>query len=132
MFTSLDHVAIVVADTDEALVIFRDRLKLPVLFSEVLGEQAVGLTHLDLGNCHLQLVEPLGEDHPLRMALQAGNSQLHHLCFKVESVSTALQEFPSKGIVMRDTLPRRGPHQRKAAFIDPAATGDVLFEITSE
>jgi len=132
MFTSLDHIAIVVADTNEALLVFRDRLKLPVLFSEVLEEQGVRITHLDLGNCQLQLVEPLREDHPLRSVLQTRNTQLHHLCLKVESVLDAIQELPSAGIAIRDSIPRRGPHQRKAAFLDPSTTGDVLFEITSE
>jgi methylmalonyl-CoA/ethylmalonyl-CoA epimerase len=132
MFTGLDHIAIIVANTDEALLVFRDRLKLPVLFTEVLEEQGVRLTHLNLGNCHLQLVEPLWQDHPLRKALQTGKTQLHHLCLKVDNVSDALQELPANGVAMRDITPRRGPHQRKAAFIDPAATGDVLIEITSE
>ena len=132
MFNGLDHIAILVADTNEALLVFRDRLKFPVLFTEVLEEQGVRLTHLDLGNCQLQLVEPINEDHPLRKILQAGNTQLHHLCFKVESVSTAIQEFPANEIAMRDKLPRRGPHKRKAAFLDPVSTGDVLLEITSE
>ena len=48
MFRRLDHIAIVVSDTDEALAFYRDALGLPLLFSEVLEEQAVRLTHLDL------------------------------------------------------------------------------------
>jgi methylmalonyl-CoA/ethylmalonyl-CoA epimerase len=132
MFTSLDHLAIVVANTEEALRIYQDRLGLPFLFTEVLEEQGVRLTHLDLGNCHLQLIEPLRQDHPLREVLKPGNTPLHHLCLKVSSVSKALQELPAGGIAVRDTTPRRGPNQRKAAFLDPSSTGDVLFEITSE
>lgn len=132
MFTSLDHLAIVVANTEEALRIYRDRLGLPFLFTEVLEEQGVRLTHLNLGNCHLQLIEPLTQDHPLRAALKPGINPLHHLCLKVNSVPEALQELPSNGIKVRDTTPRRGPNQRKAVFLDPSSTGDVLFEITSE
>lgn len=132
MFTGLDHLAIVVGDTDSALRIYRDRLGLPVLFTEVLEEQGVRLTHLDLGNCYLQLVEPLWQEHPLRAALGTSAALLHHLCLKVESVPAALQGLPAGGIAMRDTQPRRGPKGRKAAFIDPSATGGVLCEITSE
>ena len=51
LFKQLDHVAIVVAETEVALHFYRDTLGLNMLFSEILEEQSVRLTHLDLGNC---------------------------------------------------------------------------------
>lgn len=59
MFTQLDHIAIIVSKTEEALAFYRDRLGLAVLLSEELPEVGVRLTHLDLGPVELQLVEPL-------------------------------------------------------------------------
>ena len=53
MFKGLDHLAIVVPDTDSALAIWRDRFGFPVLFSEVVNDGAARLTHLDLGNNRL-------------------------------------------------------------------------------
>ena len=53
----LDHLAIVVPDTEAALKVWRDTLGLPLLYSEVVNGGAVRLTHLDLGNTHLQLVD---------------------------------------------------------------------------
>ena len=70
MFTGLDHLAIVVPDTEEALKTWRDRFGFPVLFSEVVNDGATRLTHLDLGNTQLQLVEPLKQDTPLAEWLQ--------------------------------------------------------------
>lgn len=67
MFNKLDHLAIVVRDTDEALKFYRDILGLPVLFSQDLPDAPVKLTHLDMGNTHLQLVQPLTTDHPLQL-----------------------------------------------------------------
>ena len=60
-FRSLDHVAIVVDNTEDALTIWRDRVGLEVLYSEEVNEGTIRLTHLNLGNTHLQLVEPLTE-----------------------------------------------------------------------
>ena len=65
MFKSLDHIAIVVHDTDAALGFYRDQLGLPVVVDEVIASGGVRLTHLDLGNIHLQLVQPTTADHPL-------------------------------------------------------------------
>ena len=59
MFKGLDHLAIVVPDTEEALKIWRDRLGFPVLLSEAVNNNTTLLTHLDLGNTHLQLVQPI-------------------------------------------------------------------------
>ena len=61
----LDHLAVVVPNTDDALLVWRDQFGFPVVCSEVVNNGAVRLTHLDLGNTHLQLVEPLLDDHPL-------------------------------------------------------------------
>jgi methylmalonyl-CoA/ethylmalonyl-CoA epimerase len=132
MFQSLDHIAVVVKDTDEALAFYRDVLGFPVLFSEVLEEQSVRLTHLDLGNVHLQLVQPLREDHPLSEHLRRHGEGLHHLCLRVDSVPGAIQALPERGLRSRDAEPRRGPKGRQAAFIDPATTRGVLLEITGE
>lgn len=130
MFKGLDHVAILVADTEEALKVYRDRLGLPVLFSEVVNDGAVRLTHLDLGNTQLQLVEPLLESHPLYVRLQQQGEGLHHLCFSVENVETAMAEAGERGLEMAQARPHQAPRGRRAAFLKPASTGGVQLEIT--
>ena len=82
----LDHVALVVRDTDEALRFYRDRLGLRVASSEELPGQQVRLTHLDAGNAYIQLVEPLQLDSPLQSWLDEHGEGLHHLCFGVDDV----------------------------------------------
>lgn len=132
MFNQLDHIAIVVKDTDQALELYRDKLNLPVLFSEVLDDQPVRLTHLDVGGCHLQLVEPLSESHPLHDHLAKHGDSLHHICFLVEDVLQTMKELPSRGLASLDPSPRSGPTGRAAAFLDPSSTGGILLEITSD
>ena len=56
VFQQLDHVAILVPNTEEALRVWRDVVGLHVLFSEVVNGGTIRLTHLDLGNTQLQLV----------------------------------------------------------------------------
>jgi methylmalonyl-CoA/ethylmalonyl-CoA epimerase len=105
-FQRLDHIAIIVRDTDEALKFYRDQLGLPFLFSQVMPDAPIRLTHLDAGGgVHLQLVQPLKDDHPLNAWLQKNGEGLQHLCF---------------------------PNGRASAFLDPAATRGVQLEITSD
>jgi methylmalonyl-CoA/ethylmalonyl-CoA epimerase len=132
-FERLDHVAIAVKDTEAALRVYRDVLRLPLLFSEVLHDQNVRLTHLDMGACHLQLVEPMVTDHPLQTYLGERGESLHHVCFLVDDVQEAIAELPARcGLSSRDPWPRSGPCGRRSIFVDPAGTRGVLFELTSE
>ncbi len=128
-FTGLDHIAIIVPNTDEALAIWRDRLGLAVLYSEVVNDGAVRLTHLDLGNTHLQLVEPLQSSHPLKPWLQKNGPGLHHLCFKVRNVGEARSELKRKGLPS-SAKPHQGSQGKRALFLDRAQTQNVQVELT--
>ncbi|HEV3340458.1 MAG TPA: VOC family protein [Pirellulales bacterium] len=130
VFRSLDHVAIVVPNTEEALKIWRDRVGLTVLFSEVVNNGAIRLTHLDLGNAHLQLVEPLQGDHPLQVWLSGNGAGLHHLCLRVDDVGEALVELPQQGLPAAQPAPHQGTQGKRALFLDKRATQNVQLEVT--
>ena len=89
MIRALDHVAVVVADTEAALRHFRDRVGLRVVAVDEPPEVPVRLTYLDLGNTYLQLVEPLDPTHPLAAWLESHGEGLHHICFGVDDVPAA-------------------------------------------
>ena len=122
----LDHFAVAVPDTEAALKLWRDTFGFPVLYSEEVNDATVRLTHLDLGNTHLQLVEPLTPDHPLRTWLAANGPGLHHICLKVTDVAQGQADSPVP------TAPKlhQGTGGKRALFFDKTATGGVQVEIT--
>lgn len=133
----LDHIAIVVRDTDEALAFYRDTLGLPLVLSEEIPSGNVRLTHLDLGNVHLQLVEPLTDDHPLQSHLDEHGEGLHHLCLKVGDVrqtigSLADGDLAARGLRAKSEQPHDGPRGRQAGFVDPETTRGVVWEFTAD
>jgi methylmalonyl-CoA/ethylmalonyl-CoA epimerase len=125
----LDHLAIAVPSTEEALKIWRDRLGFPVVCSEVVNGGAIRLTHLDLGNTTLQLVEPLTPDHPLQAWLKQNGPGLHHFCFKVEDVGAARTALQTAGLAGEAT-PHQGTLGKRALFLTKTATQGVQVEIT--
>jgi methylmalonyl-CoA/ethylmalonyl-CoA epimerase len=129
VFRSLDHLAILVGDTEEALKTWHDRVGLTVLYSEVVNNGALRLTHLDLGNTHLQLVEPLQPDHPLRTWLDKNGPGLHHFCFRVDDVGQAFVELPKQGLPVA-AAPHQGTQGKRALFLDKSATQGVQVEVT--
>jgi methylmalonyl-CoA/ethylmalonyl-CoA epimerase len=126
----LDHLAIVVPSTEDALKIWRDRLGFSVVCSEVVNGGAVRLTHLDLGNTHLQLVEPLTPDHPLRGWLAQHGPGLHHFCLKVDNVAASHLELVAAGLASPIPPPHQGTQGKRALFLAKSATQNVQVEIT--
>lgn len=125
-YQGLDHIAVVVPDTEAALRLWRDTLGFPLLYSETVNHGAVRLTHLDLGNTHLQLVEPLTPDHPLRAWLNTHGPGLHHFCLRVADVAAAQQASP----VPADPRLHQGTQGKRALFLDPQSTQGVQVELT--
>lgn len=126
----LDHLALCVPSTDDALKVWRDRLGFPVVCSEVVNGGAVRLTHLDLGNTHLQLVEPLTPDHPLRAWLAQHGPGLHHFCLRVADVGTSHAELVAAGLAPTAPSPHQGTQGKRALFLAKSATQNVQMEIT--
>lgn len=125
----LDHLALVTDDTAAALAVWRDRLGFPVVCSEVVNGGALRLTHLDLGNTHLQLVEPLTPDHPLRAWLRDHGPGLHHFCLRVADVGASREELRAAGLA-GEAAPHQGTQGKRALFLRRDTTGGVQVEIT--
>jgi len=130
MFNGLDHLAIVVADTDEALKVWRDKFGFSVLYSEAVNDGTVLLTHLDLGNTELQLVQPLTADHPLQAWLEANGPGLHHFCLQVENVGEAFVKTAEMGLPPGEERPHQGTQGKRALFLDKNETDGVQVELT--
>ena len=130
MFSHLDHIAILVRDTEAALAFYRDKLGLRVRVSESFEQTNVRLTHLELGNLDLQLVEPLTEDHPLRAELDAKGECLHHLCLRTDSLPASAEAFAERGIALKAPSPHPAVEGRKALFLKPEDTRGIVWELT--
>jgi methylmalonyl-CoA/ethylmalonyl-CoA epimerase len=122
----LDHVAVLVRSTDEALRFYSGRLGLRVASSEELAEPRVRLTYLDAGNAYLQLVEPLDGDSPLSRWLDEHGEGLHHICFGVDDVQTAATALSDDGAPIRLGSGRG----RVSAFVTTDESHGVRLECT--
>lgn len=132
MFNGLDHIAIAVPDTDEALQVWRDKFGFKVLYSEKVNNDSVLLTHLDLGNTQLQLVQPLTKMHPLWDWLEKnGGPGLHHFCLNVNDVSEASEALRSRNIEPAPA-PHQGTQGKRALFIQKQATAGIQVELTGK
>jgi methylmalonyl-CoA/ethylmalonyl-CoA epimerase len=130
-FKGLDHLAIAVPDTEEALKIWRDKLGFQVLLAEKVNNGAVLLTHLDLYNTHLQLVEPLLPDSPLAKAVLEKGQHLHHFCLLVDDVAKSKTELEAAEITTAPNL-HQGTLGKRALFVSTSETDGVQLELTGQ
>lgn len=132
VFNGFDHIAVVVPDTEAALKIWRDKFGFAVLYCEKVNDDTTLLTHLDLGNAHLQLVQPLTPDHPLQNWLQQNGAGLHHFCLRVDDIAQAMLETAQLGLPPVANGAHQGMRGKRAVFLDKSSTDGVPVELTGK
>jgi methylmalonyl-CoA/ethylmalonyl-CoA epimerase len=123
----LDHVAVVVQDTEHALRYFAGRLGLRIASSEVIDTPHVRLTYLDAGSIFIQLVEPLDDEGPIAAFLTDHGEGLHHIAFGVEDVPGVASELADDDAPEVTVGSGRG---RPSAFVPGPPHHGVRVELT--
>jgi methylmalonyl-CoA epimerase len=126
----LDHVAIAVTNLEETLKFYEESLGLTRLEIEVVEEQGVRVAKLELGNTHIELLEPLSADTPVGKFLAQRGPGLHHICIGVEDISKKLDCLKENGTKLINQEPKIGAGGAKIAFVHPKSTGGVLLELS--
>ncbi len=129
MLSAIDHVGVAVENLDAVLSIYRDQLGMPLVHRETVTEQGVDAALLDVGDGHVELLEPLAPDTAVGRFLSRRGPGLHHVAYRVASVQETLDALTAAGLRMIDETPRAGIRGSQVAFLHPAATGGVLTEI---
>ena len=129
MFSRIDHIGVAVNEIEPALELYRDRLELEVAHREVVTEQGVEAVLLDVGENHVELLAPLGEDTPVGRFLAKQGPGMHHVAYQVNDIDAVLASLKEAGMKLIDEQPRGGIRGSRVAFLHPRATGGVLTEI---
>lgn len=128
---SLYHVAIAVNSIDEVERVYETALGLKVEHREVVRDQGVRTSMLvpAKGGAAIELLEPLDESSPITKFLEKRGEGIHHICFRVDDIHSALERLKSEGVRLIDEVPRPGAYNSKVAFIHPKAMNGVLVEL---
>jgi methylmalonyl-CoA/ethylmalonyl-CoA epimerase len=131
----IDHVAIAVADRDVEARQLTQLFGLAVGAREHVAGQKTDVAFLHAGTAAadddgttLELCAPAGNASLQRFIDQRGPG-LHHVCFEVDDLPAALASLKAAGVRLIDETPRPGARGHMVAFLHPAATGGVLFEL---
>lgn len=132
MIGRLNHVGIAVPSIEAAKATYRDLYGVsPEAMTETkeLPPQGVRYAFVNLPNSQIELIEPLGEDSPIKNFLAKNPSGgQHHVCFEVADIYAARDEMVVRGAKVLNE-PRIGAHGTPVIFIHPKNSNGVLIEL---
>ena len=129
MFGRIDHVGIAVSSIEESIGLYRDSFGMPEQHRETVEEQGVKAVLLEVGDGHIELIEPLSSDSGVAKFIERNGEGMHHVAYAVADIDAALEKVRAAGLRLIDGEPRVGIRGSRVAFLHPKATGGVLTEL---
>jgi methylmalonyl-CoA/ethylmalonyl-CoA epimerase len=131
-FGRLNHIGVAVPSIADALDNYRALYGVEdsdVTPMRDMPEQGVRVAFVDVPNSQIELIEPLGENSPIRKFLEknpAGGQ--HHVCFEVPDIHVARDAMKARGATVLGE-PRIGAHGTLIIFVHPKNSNGVLIEL---
>ena len=129
MFGRIDHIGVAVADLEAAIALHANTYGMALAHRETVEGQGVEAVLLDVGENHVELLRPLGDETPVGRFLARRGPGLHHVAYQVADIEAALADLRTAGVRLIDEAPRTGIRGSRVAFLHPSASGGVLTEI---
>ncbi len=129
MFGRIDHVGVAVEDIDQAIVLYRERFGMTEQHRETVEEFGVEAVLLEVGEGHVELLEPLSEESAIGRFLARNGPGMHHVAYQTDDIDATLERVRTAGVEAIDEQPRTGIRGSRVAFLHPRSTGGVLTEL---
>ncbi len=125
---TIAHIGVAVTDITAALAFYQDVLGATT--KSVEDADGAAIVALPFGDIDLELLEPRGDEGPVGRFIAKRGPGIHHICFRVTDLDTALERCRDRGYRLVDDRPRVGAHGRRIAFLHPKSTSGILLELT--
>lgn len=125
----IDHIGIAVKSLAEAVKVYEQAVGLKVSGYDEVDDQGVRVAMLSIGESRIELLEPTGAESPIEKFMTKRGEGIHHIAITVDDIEATLERLKAAGMRLIDTVPRRGAHNTRIAFIHPSSTHGVLLEL---
>jgi methylmalonyl-CoA/ethylmalonyl-CoA epimerase len=129
VFGRIDHIGVATENLEGALALYEETFSMPLVHRETVESQGVEAALLDVGDGHVELLEPLGPETPVGKYLDKRGPGLHHVAYAVGDIDDTLGKLKDAGVELIDAEARQGIRNSRVAFLHPRSTGGVLTEI---
>ena len=131
MLGRLNHVAIAVPDLEKSAEVYRSTLGAKVSAPQAEPDHGVRVVFIELPNTKIELLEPLGDQSPIKGFLDKNPSGgIHHVCYEVSDILAARDSLKAAGArVLGDGNPKIGAHGKPVLFLHPKDFSGTLIEL---
>ena len=127
----LNHIAIAVPNIEKAALTWEIALGASVSSPQALPEHGVTVVFVESPNSKVELLEPLGENSPIKKFLEKNpNGGIHHICYEVKNLNSASEKLKLAGArILGDGFPKIGAHGNPVLFLNPSDFSGTLIEL---
>lgn len=122
------HIAIAVADLDDALAFYQDALGVTVSERREVPDEGVEIAFMPTDDTEIELLRPLDPENTIGRFLDRRGEGIHHVCLAVEDIEATISRLEAKGARMATDI-RSHPDGTRYAFIHPKSARGVLIEL---
>src|SRR5699024_5068940 len=116
------HIGIAVKSLEDSLPFYRDVLKVNVEAIEEVESEKVKVAFLQVGETHLELLEPLEDDSPIQKFIEKRVEGIHHVSIEDDDIYERLTEMRENGIRIINEVPKDGTGIAQIALLHPKST----------
>ncbi|OSS41957.1 Methylmalonyl-CoA epimerase [Desulfurella amilsii] len=119
---SIDHIGIAVNNLNQAVEVYKDILGFEYLGEEIVEDQGVRIAKFNCNGIHLEFLEPISNDSPIKKFLETKGQGIHHIAYKCDNIIQQIELLKQKGIKMINDSPKEGSNNTQIAFLHPKST----------
>src|SRR5699024_10196462 len=123
------HIGIAVKSLEDSVPFYRCVMKINVEAIEEVEYEKVKDAFLQVGETHLELLEPLEEDSTIQNFIAKRGEGIHHVALEVDDTNERLTDMRENGIRLINEEPKDGAGNAQIAFLHPKSTNGVLYEL---
>ena len=128
----IEHIGIAVNNIDESAPFWKHVLNISHRITETVETENVTTDIYDTGKGKVELLESLGSDSTIQKFIEKRGPGIHHVCFEVDNIYSAIKELKDNNIYTINDEPTIGAEGYKIVFIHPKNTGGVLVELAEK
>jgi len=128
----IEHIGIAVKDLDTNAPFWKHVLKISHKGTETVAQEGVTTDIYDTGSGKVELLKSTVSGSVIEKFLENRGEGIHHVCFEVDNINTAILELKELNIDVISDRPTVGAEGYKVVFIHPKSTGGVLVELAQK
>jgi len=129
MIKKIDHVALVVKDTEKAVSLLSSLFEFETVESRANPEGGFKSTLIAKADVMLELIEPTAPEGPIRNFVEKRGGGLHHISIQVSDLDAEMERLRARGAQFVSDEPVQVTDDTRVVFIHPHSTEGLMIEL---